>query len=311
MSDQVKVLYITGWGRSGSTILGNILGEIDCFSHVGEVRSLWDNLIKNKLCGSGKPLMDSALWRNVLNEAFDGMERIDAHEMISLRESVSRTRHIPLMLIPGATTLLTPRLEQYLDVLTKLYVAIRACTASKVVVDSSKMPSYGYLLGMIPIIDLYIVHLIRDPRATAYSWLRKKPSLDTSNETYLPQYSCTKTALLWSIFNLTAEAFWGRSRERYIMLRYEDFVEKPQEAVKRILDLLEEPNRLPFVGEREVELGVNHTIAGNPDRFQRGKVELRSDTEWEDKMRHLDKTIVTALTWPLLLRYEYIGRKAL
>jgi hypothetical protein len=30
-SPAVKVLYIIGWGRNGSTLLGNFLGEIDGF----------------------------------------------------------------------------------------------------------------------------------------------------------------------------------------------------------------------------------------------------------------------------------------
>jgi hypothetical protein len=30
-NDKIKVLYIAGWGRSGSTILGNILGQVAGF----------------------------------------------------------------------------------------------------------------------------------------------------------------------------------------------------------------------------------------------------------------------------------------
>jgi hypothetical protein len=304
----VKVLFIAGWARSGSTILSNILGQIDGFFSVGELCYIWDRgLIENWLCGCGTPFRECEVWRMVMDEAFGGMDRVGAHEVIRLRESV-RTRHTPISLVPGGRSLLSDRLGKYPNDLEKLYRAIRSITASKVIVDSSKFPSHGYVLGMISAIDLYIVHLVRDPRAVAFSWLRKKLQPATEEHTYLSQISPAVSSLRWSIWNVIAEALWKRSPERYLLLRYEDFVEKPQEAVERILDLLQEKTAShPFVAECAVELEINHTISGNPVRFQTGTVELRLDEEWKTGMNRLDKAFVTALTWPLSLRYGYLG----
>ena len=36
----VKVVYIAGMGRSGSTLLGSLLGQLDGFFFVGEFRHL-------------------------------------------------------------------------------------------------------------------------------------------------------------------------------------------------------------------------------------------------------------------------------
>ncbi|CAA9445792.1 hypothetical protein AVDCRST_MAG82-3308, partial [uncultured Rubrobacteraceae bacterium] len=30
-------------------------------------------------------------------------------------------------------------------------------------------------MGLVPSVDLRVLHLVRDPRAAAYSWLKKKP----------------------------------------------------------------------------------------------------------------------------------------
>jgi len=35
-----RVLYIAGWGRSGSTILDNVLGQVDGFFSAGELMFL-------------------------------------------------------------------------------------------------------------------------------------------------------------------------------------------------------------------------------------------------------------------------------
>jgi len=66
-NNKIKVLYITGWGRSGSTILDNIMGQIDGFFSVGELRYIWDrNLIENRLCGCGVPLEECPIWSQIL-----------------------------------------------------------------------------------------------------------------------------------------------------------------------------------------------------------------------------------------------------
>ncbi len=304
--EKVKVLYIAGFGRSGSTILGNILEEVEGFFHGGELNFIWEhNLMENRLCGCGAPFDECEVWFSVFERAFGGMERADAREMIRLQALGARTRHVPLMLSSRGRRALTSRLGKYTARLERLYRAIGASTGSRVVVDSSKMPSYGYALGMVPGIELYVVHLIRDPRAAAYSWL-KEPRPDADERSYMNRVNTVKSSLLWDVWNVSSEALWRGSPERYMRLRYEDFVAEPKKSVESILSMLgENAGRLPFVGEREVELGAGHTVAGNPNRFRSGPVRLRPDEEWASRMRPRDRRLVTLLTLPLLARYGY------
>jgi hypothetical protein len=305
--NKVKVLYIAGLGRSGSTILGNILGEIEGFFHGGEFNFIWErNLIENRLCGCGAPFDECEVWGSVMKRTFGGMTGVDAHEMVRLQASVTRTRHIPLMFFSRGRRMLASRLDEYLIRLQKLYRAVQATTGSQVIVDSSKFPTYGRVLEMTPGIDLYVVHLVRDPRAVAYSWLRKKLQPDTDEPTYMLQMDTVESSLLWDVWNASCEALWRSSSGRYMRLRYEDFVEEPQRALKNILGMLhEDTRRLAFTGERAAELGISHTVSGNPNRFQTGMVRLRPDEEWVSRMRLGDKILVTLLTLPLLARYGY------
>lgn len=304
LAHKIKVLYIAGWGRSGSTILDNMLGQIDSFFSVGELSYVWDrNVIENRVCGCGLPFDECPVWSKVIEEAFGGIDGVNAYEMIALRDSGARTRHVPLMLMPFGEVVLENRLRRYLDNLGSLYRAIGKTTRSRVIVDSSKLPSYGYALGMVPDVDLYVVHLVRDPRAVTHSWSRKVVQPDTG--TAMTVHSSARSSLIWDAWNASVEAIWRGHSDRYLRLRYEDFVRSPREAIEQVLDLLGEAARLPFVGEREVELGATHTVAGNPSRFKTGKVELKLDEEWKTKMKPSDKRIVTALTWPLLRRYGY------
>ena len=300
------MLYIAGLGRSGSTILGNTLGEIEGFFHGGELNFIWEhNLVENRPCGCGAPLDECVVWSSVLERAFGGVYEVDVREMVRLQGLGTRTRHVPLMFFPRGRRMLASRLEKYTVRLEKLYRVVRESTGSRVIVDSSKFPSYGYVLGMTPGIDLYVVHLIRDPRAAAYSWL-KEPRPVAGERAYINRVNTVKSSLMWDVWNASSEALWKGSSGRYMRLRYEDFVEEPRRVVKGILGMLrEDTHRLPFAGERGVELGVSHTVAGNPNRFRSGLVQLRPDDEWASRMRPRDKALATLLTLPLLVRYGY------
>lgn len=304
---EIKVLYIAGFGRSGSTLLGNVLGQVDGFVSVGEIRSVWEyGLIQNKLCGCGAPFDECELWRPVVDEAFGDVSKVDPQKMIRLREGWARTKHIPLMLTPPGRRLVERRLAEYLDALGRLYHAVRTVSGSRVIVDTSKFPSYGFALEMAPSVDLRVVHLVRDPRAVAYSWQRKRLHPDPENPEYMPTRSPVASAIRWTARNLATEALWRGYPERRLLLRYEDFVAEPQKAVGRVLELVgEETASRPHVGEHEVKLGVNHNVWGNPSRFQTGTVEIRPDKEWAHHMKPADRCLISLLTFPLLTRYGY------
>ncbi len=56
--------------------------------------------------------------------------------------------------------------------------------------------------------------------------------------------------------------------------------------------------------------GIDHTVSGNPVRFEAGPIEIRPDLEWRTALPTGKRRLVTALTWPLLRRYGYFRREA-
>jgi hypothetical protein len=306
-NDKVKVLYVVGLGRSGSTILSNSLAQVQGFFSGGELNFIWrHNVLENRLCGCGRPFRECPVWTRVMDNAFGGMDGVDPREMMRLQSLGTRTRHIPMMLTEGRRRSLAERLEKFLIGYGRLYEAIRTATGSRVVVDSSKEPAHGFAMSMVPGVDLYALHLVRDPRAAAYSWSKKKPQPDTDTREFMVRYSPAKSSALWASWNASAEALWRHTPEKYLRLRYEDFVADPRKSFEKILALVGEKDaEPPLVGEREVKLGVSHTVSGNPNRFETGAVELRTDREWISKMNPRDNVLVTALTLPLLTHYRY------
>jgi hypothetical protein len=304
----VKVVYIAGSGRSGSTIVDNILGQLEGWVSVGEVRFLWERGIEqDRTCGCGEAFSACPFWQAVLARAFpDG---VDPGRMRALLDRGTRARRIPALLGRSRRRRFVRRdLAELTTALGALYTAIADVSGARVVVDSSKLPTYGAVLGEVPGIDLRVVHLVRDPRATAYSWLRTKALPDRPGAD-MQRQSPLHSSALWTLWNAMAEVFWGRS-PRATRVRYEDFVRAPRPTIARIVARADEPPEDgPFVSETEVELTPAHGVAGNPSRFTTGRVALRADDAWRTEMRPADRRTVTSVTWPLLRRHGYAGRR--
>ena len=78
-----KILYIGGWGRSGSTIISNVLGSLEGYVSIGEARYLWDRgIIQDRICGCGENFSKCLFWRDVLREFRAAGPIIDPQKMV-------------------------------------------------------------------------------------------------------------------------------------------------------------------------------------------------------------------------------------
>jgi hypothetical protein len=189
--------------------------------------------------------------------------------------------------------------------MTNVYTLLASITKAEVIVDSSKRPSNAAALRFISGIDPYFLHLVRDSRGVAYS--RRRPKLNPDGAGKMPIDSIGFSAVDWMATNVVAGAVTrhfpgGRS----MFLRYEDFVANPMSTIERVVALVGQTVRHdPFIDPHTVNLGANHTVSGNADRFRTGSVPLRPDVEWMYRMRSLERRITTLLTLPLLQVYGY------
>jgi hypothetical protein len=308
-----KVLYIGGFGRSGSTLVERILGQLPGFCSAGEIVFLWQRgLIEGQLCGCGTPVPECDFWSRVGKTAFGGWDEIDAHEMVALQHRVDRNRYIPAMVAPRLRPAAQADLDRYTQALSKLYRAIGEVSGARVVIDASKHASTAFLLRRVPGIDLRVVHLVRDSRGVAYSWTKevKKPEVEGA-DAFMPVYSPSSSGRQWVAYNLLFDALGVV--DSTMVLRYEALMAQPRQGLERILAHADEPvtdDAFSFLGEGFVELGCDHTVAGNPMRFHQGRLDLRLDQAWTTKLPARDRKVVTAITWPLQIRYGYSKRNA-
>jgi len=305
--DGPKVLYVIGKGRSGSTLLDLILGELDGYVSTGQLDRIWTSgLIKGYDCGCGLPLPKCEVWTPILEDAFGG--DVDPHAIARTQAEVLAWKHAPRVLRhAGRGPAGWPALERYVAIMSRLYAAIATITGARVIVDSSKAPAHPGSVGLVPGITPYVVHLVRDPRAVTYSWKRRKALQGRGEMKEMPRFGPVYSSVSWVARNVAARR--NRrvlGRDRSIVLRYEDLAERPREAVERIARMVGEvPETLPFTDERTVELSPNHTVSGNPIRTNVGSIELRRDDEWRRRISTTDRVTASVLTYPVRKRYGY------
>jgi len=300
MSERLKVLSVTGWCRNGSTIIGNVLGEVPGFLHVGELHFLWKNATGrgvNDRCGCGSPLTRCPLWSEILRIGLPSDGSLDAHAAAVIRRQRTRvrTRHTWRVLRRGACD---EDIRAHAALMGAVYRGVAERTGARVIVDSTKIPGEAALLPQVPGVTAYWLHLVRDPRAVAHSWREPKE--------YVYAMSAARSTGYWHGFNLASTAITRRHPQRSMFLRYEEFTADPAGTVDALLRFVDADPAGNPVRDRTVALRPNHTVTGNPDRFRTGPTRIRdSDDAWRRTLTRGQRFAATALAWPLFGRYGY------
>jgi len=296
-----QVLYILGSGRSGSTILANILGPCPGIVSVGELYYIWDRgFEQNRRCVCGERFSDCDFWTAVTTRA--GIDGEVARDGLRLRGELARTRSV-LRSTPSLS-------NEFGSLIRSLYDSIAEVAGAEVVVDSSKHPVYGNVVATAAGIDTFGLLLIRDPRAVAYSWARRRSQPDKPGEAYMTTHGLVQSTAMWVVWNSMSEILWRNRTNRFMRMRYEDFVSGPDQAFADIGRLVGMPLTPPKTDDGAFVVSNSHTLSGNPVRFRTGPVSLRPDQEWVVEMPRGRRAAVAMLSLPWLTRYGYLGRRS-
>ena len=309
----LKVIFVAGAGRSGSTLLDRLLGAAPGACSVGELRQIWWlGLGENDFCGCGLLFRDCPFWQAAMAEAFGGFAGVDGEAARAEQSYLLRARHAPFLAwqrMPGPRSLREQQ-RRWAERALRLYRAIAHVSGGATIIDSSKNPMYGLLLSGLPEIDLRVIHLVRDSRAVAYSWAQRlKPHPLKGGEPAFKLTSHTRSAVWWNVANAYTELALPLRRRPYVRIRYEDLAREPAATVARLADFAGLPAIAPQASDSATfDLSAHHTVGGNPMRFEQGAIRVRSDEEWRTALDPGGRRVVTAITLPLLARYGYLRR---
>ena len=313
-SSRVPVLFLGGYGRSGSTLLERMVAELPGTCSLGEVVHLWERALRDdERCGCGLAFSACAFWRDVGDRAFGGWHTLDAGAVLALKHRVDRNRFIPRLLLPLMRGSAEADLYRYIALYESVYAAALEVSGARVVVDSSKHASLAFCLRRAKRLRLRVVHMVRDSPGVAYSWGKavRRPEA-VAEESWMPQYGVGRAAGEWLAYNLLFELL-RMLRTPTLLVRYEDVVADPRAALRAVAahgGLAADDEATSFVDGSNVTLSTTHTVAGNPMRFTTGTIAIRRDDAWRTALPARSRRTILAITAPLRLRFGYAGRRS-
>jgi hypothetical protein len=288
-SKKIKLLYIAGSGRSGTTLIARLLGELDGFVNVGEAALfLFDPRLRAKglPCGCGRAVEECPFWK----EAAETISPAMAAEAAPLL----RMRCFPALMRQSNSGRIPPAYAPILAKLASVYQHVVATTGCRVIVDSSKNPTNGLLASLAPNVEMHVLHVVRDPHNVVASWTKKKG--------YLATHPASRVVAWWWSYNLLSEALKCRTKS-YRLVRYEDFLRDPGAVLQAAAaDVVGSAPEMPFLQGMEATIRQQHSLAGNPDKLDSGKVRIGEPKRPADDSH---RWLVNLLTFPLQMRYRY------
>lgn len=302
------LIYIAGYGRSGSTILDIILGNHDYIESVGELVNLFhDGMDIKRPCSCGKNYKDCEFWFPILSRLLGKFDKNNFNKMNKLQrdvESFSKLWRILTGFHSGITC------DQYRCVMTSLFNHIAKASGKPFVVDSSKSSTdhigRPYVFRKLCGFNVKIIHLVRDGRAVMWSLMRGgnvEMEIGTNRKVRFGPY---RAIMGWLLSNtiVSLMGFFDKSKN-YKLVRYEDLINDPENELRRISSFLGiNLDQIITQVRSQSYLKVGHNVGGNRLRFS-PKVRLDRDLEWRQKLPFRLRLLFLFLAWPLALKLGY------
>lgn len=153
----LKVSYILGFERTGSTLFHDLLALANDSVGVGELRHIYRQYIewKKPFCGCGEQFTECPFWVQLISKAkADGFDP----KKIKIKDSS----------IPNLW-----RFNFYTMYLNKLYCSIANLTERSHIIDSSKSIYQAILLNSMKNIEVHIYHTRKNPNAVYTSLVKR------------------------------------------------------------------------------------------------------------------------------------------
>jgi len=336
----VKVVKLTGLGRSGSTILDVVLGNHPQIESVGEVgnivrngwisheslRGIDQKRLRRPICTCGKRLdvlyvdtPDEAcpFWSSVRREWVERTDRDSIESYPKLQNDFELKRRWPRLLYEKRRP--SAPFRSYARLTRTFFESIRAVSGKPIIVDSSMVPVRALAFGMIPGIDLYVVHLVRDGRGIITSHRNTfKKDLQAGIMWDHQGHPMWKTVVRWTVLNLASVVRWiihnlasewvctQLGPKRTMRLRYEDFVADPKAALERIGSLIGlDLKDVAIAASSGKPMHAGHNIGGNRTK-KSGTITLRPNAEeWRSALSPTEQRLSWMLMGWLMRRYGY------
>jgi len=297
------LIYVTGRGLSGSTILDIALSQSNNVIGMGEFII---GMYKKGKCSCGKRLTECDKWEKL----FTSESSIKTEDFEYLKNESTVANYFKYFLVSKKK--FHKKAHKYLNINSKVLKIKRNSCNSDIIVDSSKEVTRGLILSR-GYDECIIIHLIRDPfkvvssniyhleQGKPFRFMRKKYRNKNALFIYL-----LVASFGWLIGNFLIELTGIYNRNKKIKIRYEDLCANPDEVISNIEKRINQDlsSTKDFLkGEKAAK--NFHTVRGNPTKNEKNLLFDRNRAVARDRMSIFQRIVVRIIVAPLRIAYGY------
>jgi hypothetical protein len=300
MRDGRRISYVCMPGSpfTGSTLLGLLLNEHPDCASIGAATGLIVNVdLSTYACSCGKLFLECEFWNHIAARTRGLGHPVNVFETnfwnTHLRLSHSRLINAllvrslgwdPLNDVRDATVGRIPAVERAISGMGwntwSLASAVLERTGKKVFIDTARDHQRPKYLATHPLLDVKVIHLVRDPRGNSAS-IMKRSGADAAS-----------AARQWTHYNVEAARVKRYlPKQSWITLHYEDLCADPGGVLDRIADFLQVERARSQPGAEVVD---SHVI-GNPMRLK-ALSEIREDRSWQALLGSAELEVIARIT---------------
>lgn len=258
-----SLVYIAGYGRSGSTLLDLMLGSCDEVVSLGEVGNAWEQLSQSGLrCSCGELYSDCPQWGPVVVAVGRSGKLSTWRKHAARRESLVR----------GAVCLLLGSFSsdfEYRLANATMLNALYGVDKPRFIIDSSKT-AYDFAWRPLALknkaeLDVRMIHLVRNPFAVVAACLRGGNKQIQKNNHSVRPFAGEIALIGWIIANCSA-LLVGKLLPPgcYARVHYEELVENPERTLSALGEFLAlDTECVRSLVQANDILDSGHLIAGN------------------------------------------------
>jgi len=255
------IIYISGEGHSGTTMLDAVLGNHKNTFSSGELTNfVKKGIINREYCACGRPVPECKVWSEIIKE-WDKKRVLSLEKYIQIQNKLTSKKNIVSSLV--ALKKGSGEISEFLRDTNKLYNVIFKITGSQIIVDSSKTPGRILILKQLDF-DVQVLHLVRRFGDVLNSYKKHTPkNLKEGVEYEIRPLNSIYVLSSWLVKNLLTYFF---SKDlSYKKIKYENLVINPLKELSFFVEDSEQfINKLTDRGPFELK----HLVAGNKIRMK-------------------------------------------
>lgn len=286
---KIKIIYVVGLGRSGSTIIGAIFGSAPEVVNVGELtlfnkhKNLDCKVFKfeKNICTCGKEANECPFWSKVESKLNKGLT------IFSRISFINRLKIYLKILLPFYHfSKVNNKVDDYFLMKVILEEAKKQDSSVNYILDSSKSLERLIYLMRHPCFDINVLFLTRDGRGYVNSRLRKK----TVNKRFWGSMRS------WIVRNSLIVRYLKKEKIPYYHLSYDKFCMQPDKHIKNLNQFFGVNIHDNYIwGLKNTE---SHVRAGNPVGLDYKNFKgLNHDDKWKTELPRLKRIIATCLLY--------------